>query len=96
MTATATAPKPRSRKTRSGGISLSGETLRRVIRDLDPAVPARSPKPILQNILLADGLAVGTDLELRIEVPLPEANAVSRNRFHLARTGMSPQPCSSQ
>lgn len=74
MTATATAPKARSRKTRTGGIVLSGETLRRVIRELEPAVPARSPKPILQNILLADGLAVGTDLELRIEVPLPEAS----------------------
>lgn len=73
MTATATAPKPRSRKTRSGGISLSGETLRRLIRELEPAVPTRSPKPILQNILLADGRAIGTDLELRIEVPLPEA-----------------------
>lgn len=72
MTATATASKAR-RKTRSGGIVLSGEILRRVIRDLEPAVPSRSPKPILQNILLADGLAVATDLELRIEVPLPEA-----------------------
>lgn len=70
---TATASTPRSRKTRSGGIALSGETLRRVIRDLDPAVPARSPNPILQNILLANGVAVGTDLELRIEVPLPAA-----------------------
>lgn len=73
MTATAIAPKPRSRKTRTGGINLSGETLRRVIRELEPAVPTRSPKPILQNILLADGRAIGTDLELRIEVPLPEA-----------------------
>ena len=44
-----------------------------MIRELEPAVPSRSPKPILQNILLADGLAVGTDLELRVEVPLPAA-----------------------
>ena len=74
MTATATAPKTRrGRKTTSGGIALSGETLRRVIRDLEPAVPSRSPKFVLQNILLANGLAVGTDLELRVEVPLPEA-----------------------
>ena len=74
MTAVATkSRKPRSRTTTSGGIALSGETLRRVIRDLDPAVPSRSPRPILQNILLANGIAVGTDLELRVEVPLPEA-----------------------
>jgi DNA polymerase-3 subunit beta len=73
MTATATVSKPRSRKTRSGGIALSGETLRRVIRDLEPAVPARSPKPILQNVLLANGRAIATDLELRIEVPMPAA-----------------------
>lgn len=74
MTAVATkSRKPRSRTTTNGGIALSGETLRRVIRDLDPAVPSRSPRPILQNILLANGLAVGTDLELRVEVPLPEA-----------------------
>lgn len=75
MTATATAsPKAkRGRKTTIGGIALSGDSLKRLIRDLEPAVPNRSPKPILGSILLADGFAVATDLEIRIAVPLPEA-----------------------
>lgn len=75
MTATATAsPKAkRGRKTTNGGIVLSGESLKRLIRDLEPAVPNRSPTPILGSILLANGVAVATDLEIRIAVPLPEA-----------------------
>jgi DNA polymerase-3 subunit beta len=72
MTATATKP-AKSRKTRSGGIVLNAATLARAIREVEPAVPSRSPKPVLQNVLLADGHLTGTDLELRISVPLPEA-----------------------
>lgn len=74
MTATATAPKPRSRKTRSGGIGLNAATLARAIHAVDPAVPTRSPKPVLGNVLLADGYMTGTDLEIRISVPIPEAD----------------------
>lgn len=71
---TATESKPRKARAKAtGGITIRGETLRRVMRELAPAVPSRSPRAILQNILIADGQAVATDLELRIEVPLPEA-----------------------
>jgi DNA polymerase III sliding clamp (beta) subunit (PCNA family) len=72
MTATATKP-AKSRKTRSVGVALNVATLSKAIREVEPAVPARSPKPVLQNVLLADGHLTGTDLELRISVPLPEA-----------------------
>jgi DNA polymerase-3 subunit beta len=72
MTATATKP-AKARKTRTGGIVLNAATLARAIREVEPAVPSRSPKPVLQNVLLADGHLTGTDLELRISVPLPEA-----------------------
>ena len=34
------------------------------------AVPARSPKPILQNVLLSDGTLTGSDGEVRITTPL--------------------------
>jgi len=69
MTATATKP-AKARKSRSGGTVLNAATLARAIREVEPAVPSRSPKPVLQNVLLADGHLTGTDLELRISVPL--------------------------
>jgi DNA polymerase-3 subunit beta len=33
-------------------------------------VPSRSPKPILQNVLLSEGMLTATDLELTIQTPL--------------------------
>lgn len=75
MTATATAPAPKAPKTRrkSGGTTINAAALARAIREVEPAVQARSPKAALQNVLLGDGQLVGTDLELRIASPLPEA-----------------------
>jgi DNA polymerase-3 subunit beta len=75
MTATATAsPKARrNRTTASGGIVLSGDRLKSIVRELAPAVPSRTPNCVLQHILFRDGLAIGTDQEIRIEVPVPEA-----------------------
>ena len=37
------------------------------------AVPTRSPKPILSNVLIADGTITATDLETRITAPLEGA-----------------------
>jgi len=76
MTATATAPAPtKAPKTRRkpGGTTINAAALARAIREVEPAVQARSPKPVLQNVMLGNGLLVGTDLELRIASPLPEA-----------------------
>lgn len=51
-------------------MKLSVEELRKALRIVDPAVSARSPKPILTNVLLADGTVTATDLEMRVSVPV--------------------------
>ena len=65
---TATLTKPRKRA--ASGISLSTSELRTALSCVAPAVPNRSPKPILQNVLLSEGMLTGTDLELTIQTPL--------------------------
>lgn len=67
-TATAT-----RKRTRSGGMTVSAATLSAALRSVAAAVPARSPKPILQNVLIRDGVITATDLELRITAPLEES-----------------------
>jgi len=67
MTATAT-----RRKTRSG-MTVSAATLSAALRSVAAAVPTRSPKPVLQNVLIRDGVITATDLELRITAPLEES-----------------------
>lgn len=49
------------------GITLDTSTLRAALAAVMRAVPARSAKPILQNVRLGDGLLSGTDLEVRID-----------------------------
>jgi DNA polymerase-3 subunit beta len=61
--ATATATKER----KSTGITLATSTLRAALAAVMRAVPAKSAKPILQNVRLGDGLISGTDLEVRID-----------------------------
>lgn len=58
---------------RQAGIKLSVDDLRKALRVIDPAVPARSPKPVLMNVFIADGAVTATDLELKITAPLPGA-----------------------
>jgi len=60
-------------KTRSGGIHLAESDLAAGLRAVSSAVPTRSHKPILANVLIADGTITATDLELRITAPLPGA-----------------------
>lgn len=67
MTATMTRPK---RTRAAAGICLSTSELRTALSCVAPAVPSRSPKPILQNVLLADGMLTATDLDLTIMTPL--------------------------
>lgn len=65
---TATLTKPRKRA--ATGISLSTSELSTALSCVAPAVPNRSPKPILQNVLLSDGMLTATDLEMTIQTPL--------------------------
>ena len=58
--ATATARKTRSAST------VPAAALRHALRVVAPALPTRSTKPVLHNVLVADGWAEGTDGELRI------------------------------
>lgn len=67
---TATAVKERKKTKTTGGV-LSASSLARAIANVAPAVPSRSPRPVLQNVLLAGGTLSATDLELRITTPLP-------------------------
>lgn len=48
-------------------VTIEAATLKAALHDVMAAVPARSPKPILQNVRLGDGLLTGDDLELRID-----------------------------
>lgn len=64
-----TATKER-KKTRSGGITLSAATLKAAMAAVSQAVPSRHAKPILANVLLADGVLTATDLEVRIDVEI--------------------------
>jgi len=64
-----TATKER-KKTRSGGITLNAGTLKAAMAAVSPAVQARHAKPILANVLLADGVLTATDLEVRIDVEI--------------------------
>jgi DNA polymerase-3 subunit beta len=54
-------------KERKSGITLETAFLRAALADVLRAVPTRSPKPILQNVRLGEGLLSGTDLEVRID-----------------------------
>ena len=64
---TATATKRR----RSTGITLPAATLKQALADVAAAVPTRPAKPVLANVLLADGTLTATDLELQIAVDVP-------------------------
>jgi DNA polymerase III subunit beta len=64
-----TATKER-KKTRSGGITLNAGTLKAALSAVSPAVQSRHAKPILANVLLADGVLTATDLEVRIDVEI--------------------------
>jgi len=59
-----------TRKAKTGGITLPASTLRAALAAVGPAVQSRSPKPILQNVRLGDGLVTGTDLEVRIDAAI--------------------------
>jgi DNA polymerase-3 subunit beta len=53
--------------TKSRAITLNAAELRAALSDVIKAVPTRSPKPVLANVRLGDGLLTGTDLDVRID-----------------------------
>ena len=55
-------------RTAAGGISLSVADLRAALAAVAPAVPTRSAKPVLQNVLLSAAVLSGSDGEIRIDV----------------------------
>ena len=65
-----TATKERKRQSATG-ITFNRETLLAAVKGVAAAVPSRSPKPILQNVLLHKGQLRGTDLELAIAYGVP-------------------------
>jgi hypothetical protein len=64
-----TATRKRSKTT--GGVTLDRLTLLNAVKGVAAAVPHKSPKPILQNVLLHQGELRGSDLELQIAFGLP-------------------------
>jgi DNA polymerase-3 subunit beta len=63
----------KERKTKTSGISLSAATLKAALNAVSAAVPTRGTKPILQSVLLKDGVLTGSDGEIRIDVVMEDA-----------------------
>ena len=63
-----TATKER-RKTK-GGTTLSAPALKAALAAVAAAVPTKSVRPVLQNVLLSDGVLSGSDGEVRIDVEI--------------------------
>jgi DNA polymerase-3 subunit beta len=58
------------RKKADGGISLSTKDLKAALSAVAPAVPARSPRPVLQNVLLSGAVLSGSDGDVRIDAAI--------------------------
>jgi DNA polymerase-3 subunit beta len=54
-------------------MKMQVQKLREVLKILEPVVPRKTALPVLHNILLGEGKATATDLEVKISVVLPEA-----------------------
>ena len=65
---TATATKPKASST----TSLPRTELLDAVVQCKAAWQARGPKPVLANVRIGDGLVTATDLELRIDVAIPD------------------------
>ena len=64
-----TATKTKTKKS-AGGVTLPVGDLKRARAAVMPAVPGKTPKPILLNVRLGDGLLTATDLEIQISTPV--------------------------
>ena len=59
-------------KTKASSTTIPRLELLTALLAVAKAVPARAPKPILQNVRIGDGLVSGTDLEIRIDATIGE------------------------
>ena len=80
-----TATKER-KKTKAGGISLSAAALKAGLNAVAAAVPGKTGRPILHNVLLSDGVLSGSDMEIRIDVEIDAPPGVTfllpKDRLH--------------
>lgn len=60
------------KKTRPTGIALNAADLKAALHAVAPAVPTRSPKPVLLNVRLGDGHLTASDGEVQIQFEVPE------------------------
>lgn len=60
----------KERKKRAGGTTLSAPALKAALAAVAAAVPGKSVRPVLQNVLLSGGVLSGSDGEVRIDVEL--------------------------
>jgi DNA polymerase III subunit beta len=59
-------------KASSTTLTIPRTELLHAVQAASKAIQSRSPKPILQNVLIGNGLITGTDLDLRIDVAIGE------------------------
>lgn len=69
----ATATKERRKARSDGGITLDRLALKAALACVSPAVPSRSTRPVLQNVLLSAGVLSGSDGDVRIDVTVENA-----------------------
>lgn len=74
MTATMTRPK---RAKVANGVTVTRAALKAALDTVADAVPGKTPKPILNYVLLDGGMLSATDLELRITTPLPGSDGLT-------------------
>jgi DNA polymerase-3 subunit beta len=73
MTATMTRPK----RAKANGVTVTRAALKAALDTVADAVPGKTPKPILNYVLLDGGMLSATDLELRITTPLPGSDGLT-------------------
>lgn len=57
-------------KTKAAKYTIDKATLQAAVHAVKAAVPSRSPKAVLHNVRIGDGLVTATDLEVRVDVEL--------------------------
>lgn len=72
-----TATKERKRTKSANSVTVTRAALHAALAHVGGAVPGRSPKPVLSNVLLDGGTLTATDLELRISTPLAGSDGLT-------------------
>ena len=74
------------KKTKAGGTTLSAPALKAALNAVAAAVPGKSVRPILQNVLLSEGVLSGSDGEIRIDVEIDAPPGITfllpKDRLH--------------